>query len=718
MVVSKLDNTINYQELKEINPDDNGKESTVFVVELLDIPIMISLGEEQYTFISKNIVYIPVYLISESKVIGKIGVYEFIASDMDKLMDGDGDYDLENFEEPLLYSYINTTYLEKYKYEDDSPSKTIPDKADEDVLVFQDDNSDEETDESDSEELDVDETSKVVKPDEKDEDDLDDSLEDIQEEHEEDDVLPVVPSIIKELYEEESDSEQVSGEKKIMEIGETQEEAKRIKTNFSISESENWIQSFFKNPHYEIEDNEGGGDCFFAVLREAFKSVGKDVSVTQLRTILANELTEQVFQNFQLMYGMAKGEYDGIESEMKRLARENKNLKKQLKETTTQTEKKVLVNQGKKNAIEFKELKGTLYQASELLNEYRFMKGIENIEEMKDVIKTCRFWAETWALSTMERVLNIKLIVLSSTHYENRDYNNVLQCGQLNDAILEQHGVFKPKYYVMTEWLGDHYKSILYKGKKMLTFEEIPYDMKKMIVDKCLERNAGPFYIIPKFKSLKESICDVDEEQIELSVSLQEDEEGDISKEKTPSLYDPNIVFQYYERSADMKPGKGSGEKIPETERKNFLKLEKHEHWRRMLSNSYIHPYQLNGKTWNSIEHYMQAMKFKEGNPHIYNNFSLESGTDWSVDVKIAKAVGETGKINKERVLAPSIKPDSSYEENQRSYMRDAMLSKFSDPVLNEVLRETKNSKLQIYIPRKPAVIAEVLMGVRKTIQG
>lgn len=737
MVVSKLDSTINYQELKDINPDDKGKESTIFIMEMNDVNVVLSLGTEQYTFITKNVIYIPIYLVHEDRVVGKIGLYEFMASDMSDLLDADGDYDVENFNEPVLYSYVNKDYLEKYKYiGDDSESPTGQEQGDDEEgeVVFVDDDSEDEDESSSDDEIDVTEDAHSRKSDARHDKqtsstiDIDeaDSLEEIQEEHVDDDVLPSVIPIIRELYEEDEDiiEEEKEGtpalpipEGRETEF-ETEKEANQIKERFTLSESENWIQSFFKNPFYEIEDNEGGGDCFFAVLREAFKSIGKNVTVNELRTILANELTDEVYENFKLMYNMAKSEYDDITRDMKRLKKENDNLKKQLKSAKTSTEKKVLVDQGKKNASHFKELKGTLYQASELVNEYRFMKDVDNIEDMKEVIKTCRFWAETWAISTMERVLNIKLLVLSSTHYEKRDYNNVLQCGQLNDVILEERGVFKPKYYIMTEWLGDHYKTIAYKGNKILTFNQIPFDMKKLIVDKCLERNAGPFYIIPKFKTLKEEMERKEQESgtMDLYISLEEpDETSEEVSEKKSSVQSPdrNIVFQYYERSADMKPGKGSGEKIPETERKNFLKLEKIKDWRKMLSNSYIHPYKLNGKTWNSIEHYMQAMKFKQGNPHIYNNFSLESGTDWASDVKIAKSVGETGKVKGEKVLAPSIKPDPGYEQNRASYMKDAMLSKFSTPVLGEVLRETKNATLQIYVPRRPAIKAEVLMSVR-----
>jgi hypothetical protein len=65
------------------------------------------------------------------------------------------------------------------------------------------------------------------------------------------------------------------------------------------------------------------------------------------------------------------------------------------------------------------------------------MKGVDTLDKFKKKIKSCEFWGETWAISTLERILNIKFINLSEEAYKSHDTNNVLNCGQLNDTILE-----------------------------------------------------------------------------------------------------------------------------------------------------------------------------------------------------------------------------------------------------------------------------------------
>ena len=53
-----------------------------------------------------------------------------------------------------------------------------------------------------------------------------------------------------------------------------------------------------KNNNYSITDNEGGGDCLFATIRDAFSTIGQQTSVNKIRNRLSQEATENIFLNY------------------------------------------------------------------------------------------------------------------------------------------------------------------------------------------------------------------------------------------------------------------------------------------------------------------------------------------------------------------------------------------------------------------------------------
>jgi predicted NAD-dependent protein-ADP-ribosyltransferase YbiA (DUF1768 family) len=427
---------------------------------------------------------------------------------------------------------------------------------------------------------------------------------------------------------------------------------------------------------------------------------------------LAAEVTEKIFEGYKEQYDMYSASIVRDTNKIKELEQEYKQIQFRYGEVIDRDEKKSLVLYGKEVKDEYDRLVREKKVTSEMLKEYKFMKGIDNVEQFKKVVRHCDFWADTWALSTLERILNVKFILLSSESYKNGDEKNVLQCGQLNDEILEQRGRFTPEFYIMVEYTGNHYKLLGYKKKLIFKFSEIPYDIKKMIYDKCLEKNAGPFALIPDFQKFKAS---------QKKTIIKEAQYEDLTESKLRGLYSDEIVFQFYSKSLDKPlPGKGSGETIPNDRLREYSTLASIPQWRKKLSNFWVQPFTLDNHKWASVEHYYQGSKFKKTHPDFYLSFSLDSGTDLSKDPAMAKAAGgKTGKFKDELIRPVEVTVDSDFfGKRQKREMYAAQYAKFTqNDDLKTLLLATGEAKLTHFSRGSPPIVFDELMMIRDKIR-
>jgi predicted NAD-dependent protein-ADP-ribosyltransferase YbiA (DUF1768 family) len=191
--------------------------------------------------------------------------------------------------------------------------------------------------------------------------------------------------------------------------------------------------------------------------------------------------------------------------------------------------------------------------------------------------------------------------------------------------------------------------------------------------------------------------------------------------QKKPT-YDENTVFQFYSKSSDKPlPGKGAGEKIASKRVKEFSDLTSMIGWRKVLSNFYIDPFELDGHRWNSVEHFYHASKFKRNNPEFYLQFSLDSNSDISQDPVLAKAAGgKTGKFKGKLIRPRDIVIDEDFFTSGRNVteMERGQLAKYTQSSrARSVLKATKNAKLQHYVRGQPAIVFEDTMRIREQIQ-
>ena len=396
MVNSKINKTINYLEVNSVDLNDIDHEADIYIGKLYNKIINFTIGLPIYDYVDLNIIYFYIYLVKENNVIMKIGIFEINKDIFDITFSKNQEIDFSKLN-PIIFSFVKTYIINDY----------------DDKLVIHKENTQNITE--------------SVSEDEEENTDIDD--------------IPTAPKIKipkqKELTKEVSIKEQ------------TQEESDAEIFQYKEKLSDKWINKYLQSNKYDILENEGGGDCFFAVLRDALKNTElekyKNLTVKEIRKKLSLEVDEEIFNQYKELSSF----YIAGSKSSNKTIHEKKQvysiLKKQIGGAISSNEKNDLLNTAKKTITTLNDEIDKQKELKLLTQEFKFMTDVNTIDELKGVINTNQFWADLWAISTLEKIYNVKFIIFSEEHFNNDEMDNIIRCFDLNKKILDK-GIFEPDF--------------------------------------------------------------------------------------------------------------------------------------------------------------------------------------------------------------------------------------------------------------------------------
>ena len=682
MVNSKINKKINYLEVNSVHLNDINYESNIYIGTLYNKNIKFTIGNPIYDFIDSNIIFFNLYLINNNEIVMKIGLYE-LTKDNFELLNNDGEIDINNID-PLIFSFVKSY---------------ISDKYDEEVIL------------NDTEK-------KTITP------TIDNDKQNIEE--------PIEKVDIEKVDTEKVDTEKVDTEKvdtgKKFELNiQTKEESDAEILSYKENNIDKWINKYLQSHKYDIKDNEGDGDCFFAVIRDSLKQSNldkyKNISVNSIRQKLSNEVDDSVFEMYKEFSTFFIGGAKKSSKEVNTLKHNHKLYTKMISSAENNEEKSQHLINAKKNIEKINDTVELNNEFNTLNEEFKFMKDIETIEQLREIIKTNKYWADAWSISTLERIYNVKFIIFSKEHYDNGEIDNVIRCNDLDKKILDK-GVFTPEFYICVNYEIDvHYKLIVYDrniNKTCFTFEEIPYRVKEIFIEKCVE-NAGEksnYLIIPDIKQFineKNNEEQLYDDNINLNNGNKQFDEF-LNKSKTLD-FDDNVVIQIYNKSMHKKVGEGTGESITKEYKtlSNILKLNKIKDWRKKLDNNWIlENLFIDGYNFSSVQHYIYAIRFNNSK-EIFNKFTKDNNNHKAgIDIDEAKKLYDSILKDKKSYDYNFIS-DSEYDDLVRKNIEKVLYSKFNqNKELLEILLLTKNYKINLYKQKQGAFLAKDIISIKK----
>ena len=128
------------------------------------------------------------------------------------------------------------------------------------------------------------------------------------------------------------------------------------------------------------------------------------------------------------------------QEKMTELKKMHKRFKVMIGGTSNTSEKSKMLEEAKSNLQKVVDSNEESKEYQELTEELEFMKDVKTIDDLRNVIKTKDFWADVWAVSALERLYNVKFIILAEEHFDETQQVNpfVLQCGETDKQLQKK----------------------------------------------------------------------------------------------------------------------------------------------------------------------------------------------------------------------------------------------------------------------------------------
>ena len=119
MIASNIKKDVRYIETNSIDKTDLDKEAFVYNAKIYNKHIKFVLGAPKFEYLSSSILYFNIYLVNNSSIVSKIGLYETNNTDYNSLLDVNGDTDLNKLSDPIMFPFSKSLIMNNYDLIDD-----------------------------------------------------------------------------------------------------------------------------------------------------------------------------------------------------------------------------------------------------------------------------------------------------------------------------------------------------------------------------------------------------------------------------------------------------------------------------------------------------------------------------------------------------------------------------------------------------------------------